>query len=412
MTKCTFASSFATVALLVTICLTGCNAIIEQGPLQPILPETAPEYLSQTAPVFGIQFPTALESPRYNEVAQLGRVLFHDRMLSQNGAVSCNSCHLQSHGFAEPRALSQGLRKELTERNASHLANPGSQFAYFWDGRATDLTTQVTMPVQNHVEMGFHNLDDLAHRLDQLDYYAPLFEAAFGDPTTSVSRIQDALSTFLQCMVSCSSAADQAFATAMPEFWDPWGVMDGTITLEGLSALERQGFQLFHGKAQCANCHGGVHFNGWGMDFADIGLDPVTSNSADQDPINIGGFFGGWGPTAMKVPSLRNVALTAPYMHDGRFATLDDVLDHYSDGIQDVPSLDMRLRTWNNNSGFGGEDVLIDPFFPVVDLEDAPPLRLNFSEDERIALKAFLHSLTDYAFVQDERFSNPFHPTP
>ena len=144
MTKCTFASSFATVALLVTVCLTGCIAISEQGPQRPVLPETAPEYRSQTAPVFGIQFPTALESPRYNEVAQLGRVLFHDRMLSQNGAVSCNSCHLQSHGFAEPRALSKGLRKELTERNASHLCRHVGCEAIPEVGKLTPWIGQVT----------------------------------------------------------------------------------------------------------------------------------------------------------------------------------------------------------------------------------------------------------------------------
>jgi len=399
-------------ALLVFANFAGCSTTEETDLVRPVLPDTALEYRSQTAPIFGIEFPSDEEAPFYDERAQLGRVLFHDRMLSQNGAVSCNSCHLQSHGFAEPKALSKGLRSELTERNASHLANPGAQHVYFWDGRANDLTTQVTMPVENHVEMGFRSLEDLANRLNQLDYYAPLFESAFGDPTPSVERIQDALSTFLRCMVSCSSPADEAFASAMPEFWNPWGVLDGSITLDGMNSMERQGFELFHGKAQCANCHGGVHFNGWGMDFADIGLDPNSSNSTGQNTFITGGFFGGWGATAMKVPSLRNVALTGPYMHDGRFATLDDVLDHYSHGIQDVPTLDMRLRVWGNNGGFGGEDMLFDPFFPGVDLNEAPPIRLNFSEEERTALKAFLHSLTDYDFIQDERFSNPFPPTP
>ena len=116
----------------------------------------------------------------------------------------------------------------------------------------------------------------------------------------------------------------------------------------------------------------------------------------------------------MKVPSLRNVALTAPYMHDGRFATLDEVLDHYSHGIQDVPTLDFRLRDWNSGSiVIGGPDLIEPIIFPGGGSGDeAPPVRLNFTPEERLALKAFLHSLTDYAFVEDPRFSNPFTITP
>ena len=398
-------------SLLVALCamaIVSCAKVITSEPQRPVLPETAPDYRTEMAPIFEVQ--TGIEEgPNLNERAQLGRVLFHDRMLSQNGAVSCNSCHHQSHGFAEPRALSSGLRQELTERNASHLANPGAQFAYFWDGRANDLTTQVTMPVENHVEMGFRSLDDLVLRLEQLDYYSGLFEAAYGQPEPTIDHIQDALSTFLRCLVSCRSKADDAFAEAMPDVWNPWGVLQGDIALTGLNDLERQGFELFHGKAQCANCHGGPHFNGWGLDFADIGLDANTEAGA-LTPIDAGGgFFGGWGPTAMKVPSLRNVALTAPYMHDGRFATLDEVIDHYSHGIQDVPTLDPRLRDWNTGVVTGGPD-LIDPIiFPGgTTVENVPPVRLNFTAQERLALKAFLNSLTDYAFVEDPRFSNPF----
>ena len=394
---------------LCAVMLVACSKATKTGPVVPTLPEVTPDYRTEMALIFQVQQPVE-EAPHHDERAQLGRILFHDRMLSQNGAVSCSSCHHQSHGFAEPRALSQGLREELTDRNASHLANPGAQFAYFWDGRANDLTTQVTMPLENHVEMGFRSLDDLMLRLEQLDYYAPLLEAAFGDPTPSVDRIQDALSTFLRCLVSCRSKADEAFVDAMPEVWNPWGVLMGEIELNGLDDLERRGFELFHGDAQCASCHGGPHFNGWGLDFADIGLDADTEGSAST-PIDAGGgFFGGWGPTAMKVPSLRNVAFTAPYMHDGRFATLDEVLDHYSHGIQDVPTLDFRLRDWNSGSiVIGGPDLIEPIIFPGGGSSDeTPPVRLNFTPEERLALKAFLHSLTDYAFVQDDRFSNPF----
>lgn len=407
--KLTLIPSKSLLMALFAVAVVSCTKVITGEPQRPVLPETAPDYRTEMAPIFEVQ--TGIEEgPNLNERAQLGRVLFHDRMLSQNGAVSCNSCHHQSHGFAEPRALSSGLRQELTERNASHLANPGAQFAYFWDGRANDLTTQVTMPVENHVEMGFRSLDDLVVRLEQLDYYPDLFEAAYGQPEPTIERIQDALSTFLRCLVSCRSKADDAFTEAMPDVWNPWAVLQGDIALTGLNDLELEGFELFHGKAQCANCHGGPHFNGWGLDFADIGLD-ADAEAGAFTPIDAGGGFfgGGWGPTAMKVPSLRNVALTAPYMHDGRFATLDEVLDHYSHGIQDVPTLDPRLRDWNQGGITGGPD-LIDPIiFPGgTTSEDIPPVRLNFTAQEQLALKAFLNSLTDYAFVEDPRFSNPF----
>ena len=175
--------------VLCAVAIVSCTKVITGEPQRPVLPEIAPDYRTEMAPIFEVQ--TGIEEgPNLNERAQLGRVLFHDRMLSQNGAVSCNSCHHQSHGFAEPRALSSGLRQELTERNASHLANPGAQFAYFWDGRANDLTTQVTMPVENHVEMGFRSLDDLVVRLEQLDYYPDLFEAAYvrPNPPSSASK--------------------------------------------------------------------------------------------------------------------------------------------------------------------------------------------------------------------------------
>lgn len=409
-TACHTVLPLALLLVMSGIVLNGCQRAESDGPARPVLPETTPDYRTETAQIFGVVFPSEFEDPAFDERAELGRVLFHDRMLSQNGAVSCNSCHLQAHGFAEPKDLSEGLRQELTARNASHLANPGLQFAYFWDGRADDLTTQVTMPIENHVEMGYRSLGPLVSRLGQLDYYPPLFDAAFGSPEITVDRLQQALSTFLRAMVTCRSKADEAFGTAMNQgFWDPWSVMSGQLELQGLDALEREGFELFHGKAQCANCHGGPHFNGWGLDFADIGLD-ADPGPMGTDVANTGNFFGGWGPTAAKVPSLRNVALTAPYMHDGRFATLDEVLDHYSHGIQDVPTLDPRLRDWFSGPTLGGPDILIDidpVFFPVQTME-APPVRMNFTPGERAALKAFLHSLTDHEFIRDDRFSNPF----
>jgi cytochrome c peroxidase len=210
------------------------------------------------------------------------------------------------------------------------------------------------------------------------------------------------LATFLRSMVSQNSRMDQAASVSMNNgpfsFWDPWTVTNDDIQLDGFSSLEQQGFELFHGKMLCASCHNGPSFNGWGGSFADIGLDMGELGQFSA---------GGWGATAMKVPSLRNVALTAPYMHDGRFASLDDVLDHYSHGILDSPTLDSRLRNWDNASPFIFEEPFID-FFPFGGSAEAEPVRLNMTPGERAALLAFMGTLTDLDFVKDVRYSDPF----
>ena len=128
------------------------------------------------------------------------------------------------------------------------------------------------------------------------------------------------------------------------------GESNGTLTLNGLSSLEKQGFELFHGKAQCANCHGGPHFNGWGMDFADIGLDASTEDPTPTHFNNFG-LFGSWGPTAMKVPSSEMWPSPDLTCTMAVFETLDEVLDHYSHGIQDVPTLGRPIE---KSGTFGG----------------------------------------------------------
>lgn len=384
---------------LTTATIISCSPDPAAGLRSPVLPEALLDYSIEANSILSIELD---QDPGWDARAQLGRVLFYDRTLSQNGAVSCGSCHHQGHGFAEPIALSKGLRQELTARNTSHIVNAAFQSSYFWDGRATDLAEQVTMPLQNHVEMGIRDLDVLVDRLAQIDYYPPLFEQAYGSPKPNVEGLREGLATFLRSMVSQNSRMDQAASVSMNNgpfsFWDPWTVTNDDIQLDGFSSLEQQGFELFHGKMLCASCHNGPSFNGWGGSFADIGLDMGELGQFSA---------GGWGATAMKVPSLRNVALTAPYMHDGRFASLDDVLDHYSHGILDSPTLDSRLRNWDNASPFIFEEPFID-FFPFGGSAEAEPVRLNMTPGERAALLAFMGTLTDLDFVKDVRYSDPF----
>ena len=389
----------AAALVLAMAAITSCTPDGAMGLRSPVLPEELLDYRVEANPILNIQQD---HDAGWDARAQLGRVLFYDRALSQNGAVSCGSCHHQGHGFAEPIALSKGLRQELTARNASHIVNAGFQSSYFWDGRATNLEEQVTMPLENHVEMGIRDLETLVNRLGQIDYYPDLFEQAYGSPYPTVEGLREGLATFLRSMVSQNSrmdhAATQSMASVSSGFWNPWGVIDQSLDLEGFSELERQGFELFHGRMLCGSCHSGPNFNGWGGGFSDIGLDMGVPGEVNA---------GGWGSTAMKVPSLRNVVLTAPYMHDGRFASLDDVLDHYSHGILDSPTLDLRLRNWENASVFIIDEPFID-FFPFPGGEEMEPVRMHMTPGERSALLAFMGTLTDLDFVKDVRYSNPF----
>jgi cytochrome c peroxidase len=245
------------------------------------------------------------------------------------------------------------------------LANLRWGFSFFWDQRVNSLETQVLMPIQNPVEMGL-SLDSLRNRLAQSDYYPPLFEAAFGTDSISNDNIARALAQFLRSMVSYQSKYDVGLSNNFADF-------------EPLEELGRQVF--FNGETNCNGCHMSAVFASntalnTGLDsvYADKGLGAITNNPAD---------FG-----RFKVPTLRNVARSAPYMHDGRFETLLEVIEHYDNQVQAHPNLDDRLTT----TGFTG----------------GPPKQLHLSDTEKLALIAFLTTLTDEVLVEDERFSNPF----
>lgn len=306
--------------------------------------------------------------------ATLGRVLFYDKILSLDNSIACASCHLQEKGFADVPSFSKGIDGQELGRHTMALSNQYNDPLLFWDGRSESLKDLVLKPVRNHKEMGLDNMDFLVAKIRKADYYQPLFESAFGDQEVTRDRIADAMAQFLSSMVSYRSKNDK------------WTMGNATLT-----QLEMDGHNIFFGEGRCYQCHGGTDFNTrgfffeppingtWGLPAANIGLD---EEYADQGF----GLFEEEMEGLFKIPSLRNVEYTAPYMHDGRFATLDDVIEHYNSGIKDHPNLDFSLRDWNTDG----------------------PMRLNLSEYNKQALKAFLLTLSDEDFVSDPKFADPF----
>ncbi len=309
-----------------------------------------------------------------DEGATLGRVLFYDKKLSKNNSTACASCHLQSNAFADIAKGSLGFDGGVTPRNSLSIANVAMQKGFFWDLREDNLKSMVLKPIKNHLEMGVEDFDKLEVKLAGTDYYADLFKAAYGDSEVTTERIADAMTQFLRSMLSTNARVDNG--QAQPQ----------------LSAQEKEGMDLFFGQALCSSCHGGRNFNeaflglrdtvpspyNDGRPHANIGLDKdYTDPGMGNSDASMTGVF--------KVPSLRNVALTGPYMHDGRFQTLMDVVNHYNSNIQKHDNLDQRLRDWEGN-----------------------PWRLNLTESQKQSLVAFLNTMTDNSLVTDEKFSNPF----
>ena len=320
---------------------------------------------------------TPADNPTTNAGATLGRVLFYDRRLSANDNVSCASCHRQRHGFADARSFSVGLDGRLTRRHAMSLTNARyyARGRFFWDERADTLESQVLAPIQDPIEMGL-SLVALEEKLRTTPFYPPLFRRAFGTPSITAGRMARALAQFVRALVSHRSRYDTARAAGPPGS----GAFDAHLT-----EPERLGHRLFvtvPGRevrgAGCARCH--VTDLQISRSPRNIGLDPPGSD--DQ----------GAGDGRFKAPSLRNVEVRAPYMHDGRFATLRDVIAHYNAEVQAHPFLDMTLL--DRRLAVTGRPV--------------QPVRLNLTDAEVDALVAFLRTLTDTAFLTDPKFADPF----
>jgi cytochrome c peroxidase len=335
------------------------------------LPATPYRYASVELPAhFRESGPNRDNTPPGNALtddgATLGRVLFYDTRLSANNSTSCGSCHVQAHAFADPKPFSKGFHGVLTDRRAMPLVNVRyyERRRFFWDERAGNLEEMVLLPIQSRIEMG-QDLKQVMDTLARDRTYRVLFTQAFGDRQVTEQRIGKALAQFVRSIVSYQSRYDEGRArtqSALEDF--------GNFTLQ-----ENRGKALF--MRNCSTCHmkdGNEHF------FVPT---PANTGLRGTDPTADGGVadvtLRGTDLGSFKSPSLRNVEVAAPYGHDGRFATLDALIDHYSD------------------------NPIVDPSVGYVN-----PRPLTFTASEKAALIAFLKTLTDRTLLTDPRFSNPF----
>jgi cytochrome c peroxidase len=310
------------------------------------------------------------ENPLTNSGVALGRMLFYDPILSKDSTQSCSSCHALSKSFTDGLALSIGEKGLSVKRNSMALVNLAyNTRGFFWDGRVNSLENQVLHPIEDPLEMN-NTLREVEIRLRRSNKYPALFKKAFGVASKNeinIDLLAKAIAQFERTLISGQSRYDQII-------WAQKGFPNEE---------EARGIELFFiefaGNLQhpgCSHCH----FNPLFTDnqFRNNGLDYVASLLDFKDPgrrnatqnINDSGRF--------RVPTLRNIALTGPYMHDGRFKTLEEVLSHYEKG----------------GHGVVNEDPNILPF--------------KLSERDKKDLIAFLHMLTDTSFIQNKNFSNPF----
>ncbi|MEZ4907387.1 MAG: cytochrome c peroxidase [Saprospiraceae bacterium] len=291
----------------------------------------------------------------------LGKKLFYDPMLSANGTQSCSSCHKLENSFTDTNRFSIGIDGEAGTRNAMPIFNLAWNFneTFFWDGRAVSLENQAEEPVTNPIEM--HNTWKAAiNSLQQDDNYPDLFFDAFGTSQISMELVTKAISQFERTIISANSKFDQAI-----------------LGNASLSPSEVSGYEIFmaEDKGDCFHCHGSINnplwtdnlFNNNGIDsvFTDIGLEKTTGNTYDR------GKF--------KTPSLRNLKFTAPYMHDGRFNTIEEVIDHYSEGLKFSSTIDPLMK-----SAYKGG--------------------VHLTDEEKSDLKAFLLTLSDDSFIINQSF--------
>jgi cytochrome c peroxidase len=320
---------------------------------------------------FGDHYSIPEDNPETAEGVALGRMLFYEKALSAGNKISCATCHQQQHAFSDGKRFSSGADGVSQPRNTMALVNVLWTRNFFWDGRTRGLEHQVDTPLTNIHEMG-QSFEVSIKKLRARKYYARRFAAAFGNARITRERIEKALAQFERTLISCNSRYDR--------------YLQGTYQP---TASERNGIRLFYNSpdpargirgASCSHCHGGPKtyeelFMNNGLDsvYRDAGRATVTGRGYDT------GRF--------RVVTLRNIALTAPYMHDGRFKTLEEVVDHYSDHMIESRYLSPFLR--NNSNTLHGSGLDLTP-------------------QEKKDLIAFLHMLTDSSFITDKRFSNPF----
>lgn len=263
-------------------------------------------------------------------VAELGRILFFDKRLSDTGSIACAGCHDPSLGFADGRPLGGGVRGRSTGRNAISLLNVAFRPVLRWDGYATSLENFVKYPMSGPDEMASHRLDDVAARIARSPAYRARFAAAFGTGPIRFEKVEQALAAYMRTLVSGDSPFDRAVAGGRRQ---------------AMSAAAWRGYALFGGRAGCSGCHSYSADSPFFTDFrvhnTGLGWDPAASRYRDGGAGAIGaGALAG----AFRTPTLRDVARTGPYMHDGSLASLRSVIDYFDRGGGGGPGRDPRLR--------------------------------------------------------------------
>ena len=302
------------------------------------------------------------DNPMTVEGVALGRKLFYEPMLSDDNTQSCGSCHRQEYGFAEPQQYSVGVDGSVGTRNAMALVNLAwNPNGYFWDGRAATLEDLVFEPVTNPIEMNT-TWPEVEAKLNANSEYRDLFKKAYNIDVVDSVHVSKAIAQFLRTLISGSSDYDRR-----------------RLYLDTLTSLQDRGFTVFENPSlgDCFHCHSldaritinEFSNNGMDLEFQDDGRYLTTGNSLDK------GKF--------RIPTLRNIELTAPYMHDGRFFTLEEVVEHYSEHVkQESPNIDSSMEL----AAEGGA---------------------NLSDYDKQALVAFLKSMTDHEFINNPDFSDP-----
>ena len=339
-------------------------------PEGPVVPPTAYNFVVPSN--FPSPQPAPADNPLTVEGVALGRQLFYEKALSVDNTLSCGSCHRQELAFTDGLARARGVNGAQSPRSSMSLANLAWEPKLTWDGAASTLEAQARIPLENPVEM-HQRLSAGVARLQQTSTYPALFRKAFGSSTITESNTLKALAQFERTLVSSNSRYDQ-FRRG---------------NRAALSSFEQQGLVLFttHPNGilrggNCGDCHSGdlqtnntFSNNGLDLTFTDLGVGQLTGKTTDN------GKF--------RVPSLRNIALTAPYMHDGRFTSLEQVVDHYNEHVVLAsPNIDpLMLSTTNDPS--------------------QASFTLDLTTDEKAKIVAFMKTLTDTTFVHDRRFAKP-----
>ncbi|MCC7245332.1 MAG: c-type cytochrome [Saprospiraceae bacterium] len=306
-----------------------------------------------------------------NAGVMLGRMLFYEKAMSKDGSQACADCHRQQHAFSDSLQFSIGVEKLPGKRQAMAVMNLAwHKNGMFWDGRAASVHEQALKPIQDPLEMN-EKLDNVVAKLQADKKYRDQFVRAFGSETVTAEKIGLAIEQFEWVMISNNSKFDQ--------------YKRGEVAL---TDSEERGRKLFFTEfdpsgqkkgAECFHCHGGFNFTN--DDYMNNGLDAEASQTdigkqkVSNDPADKAKF---------KTPSLRNVALTAPYMHNGRFQTLEQVIDHYNTGVKNSPTVDFLMQY------------------------NLQPGGLALSSQDKADLIAFLKTLTDKDFLINPAFSNPF----